>query len=302
MEGAKKLLYLTIVIIAIIVIWLFLFTYPAKKWSRLQSFEKGRTLVIAHQGGSGLAPSSTIPAFLNAKALGANVLEFDVHMTRDGHLVAIHDPTVDRTTDGSGRVNDMTLEEIQALDAGYSFQDEDGNYPYRGKGITIPTVEEIFTKTIDPEILYIIEIKHTNDPELYDSIANKLWQTIQNFQLEERVIIASFNQAIVDLVLKISKGKALVSAGRKEATQFVLFHKFRLNGLYRQRADAIHIPVKESGFNLKDKQLIRGAQKRGMQVHYWTINDQETMKELIALGADGIMTDYPDQLIELLNE
>lgn len=286
----------------IIILWIFIYSFPPQRSQRLHLFEKKRPLVIAHQGGKGLAPSSTMPAFQKARSLGVDVLEFDVHMTSDGHLVAIHDPTVDRTTDGSGKVNDMTLAEIKRLDAGYSFQDEHGSYPYRGKGVTIPTVEEIFSATSDPDMLYIIEIKHTNDPALYEEIATKLWGIIEKFRLEERVIIASFDQNIIDTVLKISRGQALVSAGKKEATKFVLTHKLFLNGLYRPGVDALHFPLKSSGFNLVDKKLIRGAQRRGMQIHYWTVNDPETMGKLLELGADGIMTDYPDRLMKLINK
>lgn len=295
-------MFAILMIILMIIFWVILYRYPTPRSQRLYAFEKKRPLVIAHQGGKGLAPSSTLPAFLNARSLGADVLEFDVHMTKDEHLVAIHDPTVDRTTNGSGRVNEMTLAEIKELDAGYSFQDEHGQYSYRGKGITIPTVEEIFSATDEPDMLYIIEIKHTNDPNLYERIAQKLWQIIEDFQLEERVIIASFNQTIIDLVLQVSGNQALVSAGEKEAAKFVLAHKLFLNGLYRPRVDALHFPVQSTGFDLADKKLIRGAQKRGMQIHYWTINDVKEMKKLLEIGADGIMTDYPDRLIDLINK
>jgi len=151
-------------------------------------------------------------------------------------------------------------------------------------------------------MLYIIEIKHTNDPALYEEIATKLWGIIEKFRLEERVIIASFDQNIIDTVLKISGRQALVSAGKREATKFVLTHKLFLNGLYRPGVDALHFPLKSSGFNLVDKKLIRGAQRRGMQIHYWTVNDPETMGKLLELGADGIMTDYPDRLMKLINK
>ncbi len=291
-----------VLIVLMMILWIFVYSLPPRRSHRLHLFERKQPLVIAHQGGKGLAPSSTMPAFQKARSLGVDVLEFDVHMTSDGHLVAIHDPTVDRTTDGSGKVNDMTLAEIKRLDAGYSFQDEHGSYPYRGKGVTIPTVEEIFSATSDPDMLYIIEIKHTNDPALYEEIATKLWGIIEKFRLEERVIIASFDQNIIDTVLKISGRQALVSAGKREATKFVLTHKLFLNGLYRPGVDALHFPLKSSGFNLVDKKLIRGAQRRGMQIHYWTVNDPETMGKLLELGADGIMTDYPDRLMKLINK
>ncbi|MBP1968295.1 glycerophosphoryl diester phosphodiesterase [Virgibacillus natechei] len=164
-------------------------------------------------------------------------------MTKDGHLVSIHDPTVDRTTDGEGRVNDMTLEEVQALDAANSFQDLDGEYSYRDLGVTIPTVDEIFQAVPDLEMLWTIEIKDTNKAEWYQHISEKLWATIQQYGLEERVIIAAFDQTIIDHVIEVSNGEALVSGGRQEITKFVVLHKLFLNGLYRQKVDVLQMPT-----------------------------------------------------------
>src|SRR5699024_1693318 len=100
------------------VLWLILYLLPVQEQEKRPFFENERPLVMAHQGGAALAPTSTMEAFYKAVELGVDIIEFDVHMTKDGELVAIHDPTVDRTTDGEGVVNDMTLSEIQALDAG----------------------------------------------------------------------------------------------------------------------------------------------------------------------------------------
>lgn len=291
---------LGLIIGIILFTWLVIYFFPVSQNEDLEAFHMERPLVIAHGGGNHLAPSNTLTAFTNAYELGVDVLEFDIHMTSDGHLVSIHDPTVDRTTNGTGRVNDMTLEEIQALDAADSFQDLNGEYSFRGKGVYIPTVEEIFTTINDPDMLYTIEIKDSNDPVLYMEMSEKLWKLIQEFGLEDNVIIAAFDQAIVDMVIDVSNGEALVSGGREEIKNFVIFHKLFLNGLYRQKVHALQIPTEDSNINLMDKNLIQGAHKRGMDVHYWTINDPDVMEELIDLGADGIMTDRPDLLLELL--
>src|SRR5699024_4611846 len=119
-------------------------------------------LVIAHRGGRGLAPEGTLTAFDQAVSLGVDVLEFDTHLTKDGHLVVIHDDTVDRTTNGTGKVNELTLEEVQNLDAGYSFTDEEDEYVFRDQGVYIPTVEEVFQKY--PNMRHLIELKDTNAP------------------------------------------------------------------------------------------------------------------------------------------
>lgn len=259
-----------------------------------------RPLVIAHQGGEHLAPSNTLVSFLYGYELGADVLEFDIHMTKDGHLVAIHDATVDRTTDGSGRVNDMTLAEIKKLDAGHYFKDLEGEHSFRGQGVEIPTIEEIFDAI--PNMKWNIEIKDTNDPELYGEIVEKYWKTLKEYGLEGDVLTASFNQDIIDLLVEESAGEAFVSGGRREIKKFAILHFLLLNRLYKPHVNAIQIPTKDSGINLKSRLLIKGAQRIGMDVHYWTINDEETMKELIDLGVDGLITDRPDLMIDLLNK
>lgn len=282
------------------VIWLMIYFFPEPNQSKPAYFIHDQPLVIAHQGGEHLAPSSTLEAFRNAMALGVDVIEFDIHMTKDGHLVAIHDPTVDRTTDGTGLVNEMTLEEVQSLDAGAYFQDLDGEYSFRNQGVYIPTVEEVFEAI--PHMRWNIEIKDTNDPALYESIAKKLWKIIQDYEREDDILLASFDQEIIEIILDVTDGKALVSGGRKEVTKFVILHKLFLNGLYRPHVDVLQIPTEDSNINLKDRKLIQGATKKGMEVHYWTINDEASMRELIDLGAKGIITDRPDLLLNILNE
>ncbi|RNA69421.1 glycerophosphodiester phosphodiesterase [Alteribacter keqinensis] len=283
----------------ILIIWIMVYFFPVSE-RPYQSFFSNDTdvLVIAHQGGEHLAPSNTLVAFETARELGVDVIEFDVHITKDGHLVAIHDSTVDRTTDGAGKVNDLTLEEIQTLDAAHYFQDLEGGYSFREQGITIPSVREIFESFGD--IRLNIELKATNDDDRHEEMVEKMWSLIQEFNMEELILIASFDQNIIDHFKEVSEGRTAVSGGRQEVRNFVVLHKFLLRGLYSPSVDAVQIPVEESIFNLADQGLIRGAHRRGMAVHYWTINDEETMRKLIALGADGIITDRPDLLLNVL--
>ena len=115
-------------------------------------------MVIAHQGGEWLRPSNTLVAFDHAVELGVDVLEMDIHQTQDGVIVLMHDATVDRTTDGSGAIKEMSFAEIRELDAGYYWTDDDGaTYPYRGQGIQVPTLEELFQRY--PDMRMNIEIK-----------------------------------------------------------------------------------------------------------------------------------------------
>src|SRR5699024_3639300 len=180
--------------LALIIVWMAIYLLPPFTKLETPFDELDRPLVIAHQGGEHLAPSNTLASFKNGYELGADVLQFDIHMTKDGHLVAIHDDTVDRTTDGSGRVNDMTLEEIKELDAGHYFEDLDGKYSFRGKGLEIPTIEEIFKEI--PGMKWNIEIKDSNDPDLYKKIVEKYWKTLTDYDLVGDVLTASFDQDI----------------------------------------------------------------------------------------------------------
>lgn len=295
----SKLKIISSILGAIMIVWVAIYFMPAFKKVSTPFADVERPLVIAHQGGEHLAPSNTLASFTNAMDLGVDVIEFDIHMTKDGYLVAIHDATVDRTTDGTGRVNDLTLAEIKQLDAGHYFKDLNGEFSFQNKGVEIPTVEEAFEAV--PNMKWNIEIKDTNDPELFEDIAEKLWLIIQDYHLEEDVLIASFDQDIIDIMLDVSDGQAFVSGGRAEITKFVIIHKLFLNGLYRPTVNAIQIPTEDSNINLKSRGLIKGANRLGMDVHYWTINDKEKMKELIELGADGIITDRPDLMMELLD-
>ena len=298
----KKLLkILGIILGSVFVLWFLIFLFPLSSKSEHAYFEKKEApLVIAHRGGRALAPENTLAAFRNAAGLGVDVLEYDVHITADGHLVVIHDDTVDRTTNGSGKVNEMTLDEIKALDAGYHFEDKDGAFTYRGTGVQIPTVEEVFAEFGDKK--HLIELKDSNKPSMYGALIDEMWNKIQDYDMKENVLIASFDHDINLRFETVSGGEVAIGAGEEETRQFVTMHKAFLNALYRPRASAFQLPTEQEGFNLADWKLIRGANNRGMHVYYWTINEEETMRELIDLGADGIMTDDPSLLLEVMSK
>ncbi|TFB24103.1 glycerophosphodiester phosphodiesterase [Filobacillus milosensis] len=263
-------------------------------------YQQDRPLVIAHQGGEHLAPSSTLEAFKNAYNMGVDVLETDIHISKDGYLVAIHDSTVDRTTDGSGAVSDLTLKELKELDAGYYFEDEKGNYLHRGKGIQLVTVEELFKEF--PDSRFLIEIKDTNPPQRIDEISQRLANLIEKNDKKHQVTVASFDHNIIERFKNYASKDVAVSAGEQEVRKFVITHKFLMKNLYKPSVDSMQLPLEASGYDLTTTDILEGAERMGLQIHYWTINDKETMKALIQKGADGIVTDRPDLMIEVLNE
>lgn len=287
---------------AVLLIWGIIYLMPVKKRPD-HSFYRAddpEVLIIAHRGGRGIAPEGTMAAFDKSFALGVDVFEYDIHQTADGHLVVIHDPSVDRTTDGSGLVNEMTLAEVQALDAGYHFKDEQGEYSYRNQGVYIPTVVEVFEAY--PDMRQLIEIKDTNDPVLYDEIIQQLWNLIQEYKMEDQVMIGSFDHEINEAFEELSEDKIPIGAGEQAVRDFANMHVPYLNGLAKSSVDSLQLPVEEEGHNLASKNIIRSAKKRNMAIYYWTINEKDEMKELILKGVDGLITDYPDRMKEVIEE
>ncbi len=253
--------------------------------------------VFAHRGGAGLWPENTLFAFRRAWEMGVDVLELDVHGTRDGYIVVIHDPTVDRTTNGTGAVREMTLAEVQALDAGYWFTPDGGQtYPYRGQGIRIPTLEEVFDAL--PDARFNIEVK-SNDPPIVAALAN----LIERKGMTDKVIVGSFRQEIVD-ELRQRLPNVATFASREEIQSFWVFHTLGLSRAWRPVPDTLQVPteytVQGVRLTVVSPRFVRSAHALGVRVDVWTINDPDEMARLLDMGVDGIMTDYPDRLLELL--
>lgn len=294
-----KWVYIVLTGIILLYFTLFLLVVPERPYKSFLA--KGdRPLVIAHRGGAALAPENTMIAFEKSQSIGVDVIEYDVHMSKDGQLVVIHDETVDRTTNGKGRVDQFNLNELRQLDAAYSFQDIRGNYIYRGQGVKIPTVEEVFLQF--GNIRHNIEIKDAYPIGAESEIEEKLWELIKNYGMEDKVLVVSFSEDIIVRFNQLTLGKVAIAAPKQEVTRFVVYHKLFLNRLYRPTSDAFQIPTEANLFDLMEHRLIKGAHKLNIRVYYWTIDDEQTMRELLLRGADGLITNRPDLLIRVINE
>jgi len=253
-------------------------------------------LVIAHQGGDGVWPGDTMYAFEKAVETGADVLEMDAHITKDGHIVLMHDETVDDTTDGTGLIEEMTLDELKQLDAGYDWSDDGGQtFPYRGQGIQVPTLDELFQKF--PQMRYVIEIKLTDNP-----IDKPLCDLIRKHNMEDKVLVASFHDEAMGNFRKTCPEVA-TSASRGEVTKFVLLGKVFLSRLVQPAYQAIQPPYDQAeSYNIPimTKHFIREAHAKNVRVEPWTVNDPELIKQYIEWGVDGIITDRPDLMVEIL--
>jgi len=257
-----------------------------------------KPMVIAHGGAKLLFPENTVLAFDSSFLLGVDVLEMDIRLTKDSILVTHHDAGIDNTSDGSGLVADYTYEELLAYNFGYTFTDIYGKKPYVDKKVDIAKLEDLFITY--PSISMIIEIKDEGD--YGKASARQMKKLIEDYQMQDKVIIASFHHDVLQYFLEITDKKIPISTSQKDATKFVLSSKTWTGFLYFPEAVALQLPLKEAGLNLGTKRVINSAHHHNMAIHYWTINEKEEMRDLIEKGADGIITDRPDIMKELLIE
>ena len=251
-------------------------------------------LVMAHQGSENLWPSNTMLEFENSVALGVDVIDTDMHITRDGALVLIHDTTVDRTTNGTGAVRDLTLAEIKQFDAGYVFTLDDGaTYPYRGQGLTIPTLEELFEAF--PGMRLGIEIKQA-DPI---PTAEKFCTTIRQYGMQDHVLVSSFRQPNMD-AFREACPEVATSATEGEVRLFFILFRLGLVDVLTPKYHSLQVPERSGGIHLLTQGFVNAAHRRGLVVQPWTINELEDLQRILALGVDAINTDNPDRLLGLI--
>ena len=250
---------------------------------------ESRPLVIAHRGGAGLFPENTLYSFERAAKLGVDVIELDIHSTSDGELVVIHDATVQRTTDGIGRIGEMTLEQLKKLDAGYRWSPDDGKtFPLRQNGIKVPTLQEVFKAL--PKMRFNIEPKQASP-----SLVQPLCKIIHENKMVDRVVVGSFQQAIIDEFRRECSSVA-TSASTTEVSKFLAMYKTGLTKSFRPEMQALQVP---DFIGITDE-FVKAARERNLQVHVWTVNETKDMERLLKTGVDGIMTDYPDRLLKIL--
>ena len=283
-----------VMLLTLLLVATFMPDAPSKRYYQ----DTKRPLVIAHQGGNGLWPGDTMYAFEKAVELGVDVLEMDAHITKDGQIVLMHDEAVDRTTNGTGLIEDMTLDELKQLDAAYRWSGDGGKtFPYRGQGIQVPTLDELFETF--PEMRYVIEIKLTQNP-----IDQPLCDLIRKHALQDQVLIGSFHDEAMRNFRAVCPEVA-TSASRGEVTTFVLLEKVFIGGLVAPDYQSIQPPFnpRESlGIMIMTERFVEEAHGKNIRVEPWTVNDPRLMRQYIGWNVDGIITDRPDLLIEVLKE
>ena len=244
---------------------------------------------MAHRGSMLLWPENTMTAFQEAVDMGYRYLETDLQISRDGVLVTFHDDTLDRTTNGTGPVSDYPLDELRNLDAAYRFR-LDGDYPHRGRGIRIPTLDELVTAY--PDRVFSLDLKS-------DGMEEVLLETIHRLDLWDQVIVGSFRSSRLRRFRRLANRPVAISAGPAETLRFVTAARLHLP--YRPAADSFQVPVKQ-GITIVSPRTVGAARAAGIPLIVWTINDPVEMEELLDLGVDGIITDRPDLLRTLIEE
>ncbi len=258
----------------------------------------GVVLNIAHRGGRRIRPEHTLVAYEQALADGADVLELDIHATSDGVIVVMHDDTIDRTTDGTGAIKDMTFDELRTYDAGYEFTPDDGmTYPYRGMGLVVPSLEEVLQAL--PDVPYLIEIKQAAPSIVDDFVAITREQGVTR-----QINGASFDDAVL-AELRAKAPEIATSFATGEVFEYFIesTNPDGVDPSYVPPAEFLQVPPEQGGVMVLHDQFVPVAHELGLKVHVWTINDEAQMRELIEdFGVDGILTDVPPLLTTVLED
>ncbi|HKD67638.1 MAG TPA: glycerophosphodiester phosphodiesterase [Candidatus Binataceae bacterium] len=243
--------------------------------------------LIAHRGGGGVMPENTLEAFSAAYRDGIRYFELDIHTSRDGVLMVCHDDDLQRTTDLAGTINQLTYDEIARADAGFRFE-TGGRFPLRGRGVRVPRLTDVLSLFNDA--FFVIEIK-----QVEPSLTAALNQVLTATATRRRVLIASEHQRPLDEI-RVLAPELPTSFSTPEVLGF--FAALMGNtGNYRIPADALQIPPSHGSMMLATPTSIAAAHQHGVEMHNWTVNDEAEMRNLLAMGADGIITDYPARLL-----
>ncbi len=266
-----------------------------------------RIIAYAHQGGAWEAPSSTLFAIDRAVAAGATGIELDVHATADGELVVCHDATVDRTTDRTGAIAAMTLDEVQQLDNAYWWIEgadvtpgrPAADYPYRGRApadrdFAVATLREVLERF--PGLLLNLDIKQT--APVVAPYEATLAALLAEYGRSDDVIVASFLDPATDAFRALAPDVP-TSAGTMATAEFWRAVQAGTEPP-AMAAVALQVPERQGDLVVVDRPFVEAAHRQGVAVHVWTVNEESQMERLVDLGVDGIISDRPTPLVRLL--
>lgn len=252
-------------------------------------FDIPRPHLFGHRGASAEAPENTLPAFTRAIERGVRYLELDCHATRDGEIVVLHDAELERTTDGQGRVSELSFSELERLDAGYHFSPDGHSHPYRSCGVRVPRFSEVLSAF--PGAHLNLEVKQAEP-----SIAERVIGLVRAANASRRVLLAAEEEPVLAEIASLDPGTALGSS-TADVIEFVKAAAEARLESFVPRGHALQIPPDAFGRPLVTSELVQAAHTLGLFVHVWTINDASEMRRLLALGVDGLMSDDPALLL-----
>lgn len=252
-------------------------------------------IVIGHRGAAGEAPENTLPSFERALADGAAILESDVHLSRDGVPVLIHDDELGRCTDGSGLVRDHDLAALRRLDAGYGFRPEGADdHPFRGRGLRIPTLPEALAAF--PRARFNLELKEN----LPGMVAHSLAAVAEAGRAAHVLLTSASDALMAELRAEVARRGVPVALGASTGE----VARFAVAALRREAPPegpmALQVPTSFAGRPLVTRELIDHAHRHGVHVHVWTVDEPDEMRALLELGVDGIVTDFPARLARVI--
>ncbi|MDH4065737.1 MAG: glycerophosphodiester phosphodiesterase [Acidobacteriota bacterium] len=251
-------------------------------------FATDRPLVFAHRGGAKLAPENTLEAFARGLAHGADGLELDVHLSRDGVPVVIHDQTVDRTTDATGEVGRFTAAELAAIDAGARFAPGQG-FPFRGRGHGVPTLETVLARC--PDCRVIIEMKFG-----HAALARAVVAVVERLEAGARVCLSSFQQEALDVARAIAP-RIATSASVTEARRALHRAWLRWPFVSEQPYAAFQVPERTRRLRVVSPTFIRRVHREGQVLQVWVVDTEDDADRLLDWGVDGLITDRPDVIV-----
>ncbi len=256
-------------------------------------FDGPKPRLFGHRGASGEAPENTMAAFQRAVDLGVEYIELDVQSAEDGQIMVIHDATIKRTTNGLGGVREYSLAALQQLDAGYRFSPDDGKtLPFRASDVIIPSLREVLSSF--PNVKFTVEIKQLDPP-----IEEQVIAVVRDCGKTDHVSLASEHDAVLVRVRELAPDIP-TNLGYSEVADFIQrVAAGQLEG-YQPPGQALQIPPKYQGISLVTEQTVAAAHQLGVEIHVWTINDPQEIRSLLDLGVDGVMSDFPGRLLEVV--
>jgi glycerophosphoryl diester phosphodiesterase len=251
-------------------------------------------MVFAHRGGAALRPENTILAFDHGLSLGADGIEFDVHLSRDGVVVVHHDTTLDRTTSGTGLVAARTADELARLDAGYHFDPpaaaHAAPHPFRGHTGGVPRLDEVLRRY--PGARCIIELK-VNDPAL----AYRTIDVVRAVDAIDRVALGSFGTRVLRAARAYEP--RIPTGASQEETRLALYRSWIRWPVRRPGYREFQVPERSGSTRVVSPRFIKYAHEAGVVVRVWTVNDEADMRRLLSWGVDSLISDRPDLAVEV---